>query len=540
MDLICYLHPGWALLIRPAPATRPWMDRTPESFAYRCLPLNIANAHGWEILNPTGFEAVWNGGTGADAVTVTPDAGAPPKALSLFGQGVLTFHVEGILRTPPGWDLWVTGSPNRFKDAIAPLSGVIESDWSPYTFTMNWRFTRPHVPVRFEAMEPFCFLFPVQRGAVEDFNPRYEPLESEAALQARFEEWSRSRDAFHERMKQAPPTAPSEQWQKHYFRGLATSGEALSEDHRTRLRAQPFDASAVPDMPVPPPKDPASPALPPAIDETARLRLALAKREWLLEATERQRDLAPAKAGIQRRQAVSSDDFLENHYALARPVILTDAMTDWPALKRWTPRYLKEQVGGRIIQYQEGSGPEAQTRSMAFDAFIDRIGADVPGELAYLTTYDAPANAHALAVLQEDIGSVEAVLDPKGAEPGGVMSISPAGTLTPLHHDIINTLVVQAVGRSRFKILPASEIGRLQNDSHVFSRITDLDDPDLNVAGDPSLAGARAYEFTLEPGEAVFLPFGWWRQVRALSFGVTLAYANFRWPNAAHRGYPAG
>ena len=54
MDLTCFLHPGWQPLIRPAPARRDWMDATPESFAYRCLPLDIANAHGWELLNQIG------------------------------------------------------------------------------------------------------------------------------------------------------------------------------------------------------------------------------------------------------------------------------------------------------------------------------------------------------------------------------------------------------------------------------------------------------------------------------------------------------
>ena len=104
MELIAYLHPGWAPLIRPAPAGRPWMDDTPEAFAYRCLPLNIANAHGWEVLNPYGFEAIWNGGPGVDAITIRPDAGAAPErlAVSLFGHGVMTFHIEAIVRTPPG------------------------------------------------------------------------------------------------------------------------------------------------------------------------------------------------------------------------------------------------------------------------------------------------------------------------------------------------------------------------------------------------------------------------------------------------------
>src|SRR5206468_2641323 len=109
------------------PATRGWMDRSPDSFAYRCLPLNIANAHGWEILAPCGFTAVWNGKLDIGAVTVTADDGARAEQLpiSLFGQGVLTFHIEGIFRTPPGWNLWVGGSPNRAKDGIAPLSGII-------------------------------------------------------------------------------------------------------------------------------------------------------------------------------------------------------------------------------------------------------------------------------------------------------------------------------------------------------------------------------------------------------------------------------
>ena len=139
MDLICYLHPAWRPLLRPAPATRAWMDATSEAFAYRCLPLNIANAHGWELVSPCGFEARWNGGALAGDVVIRLDPGADPAhaPVALFGQGVLTFHVEGIFRTPESWNLWVSGPPNQGKDGIAPLTGVIETDWSPYTFTMN-------------------------------------------------------------------------------------------------------------------------------------------------------------------------------------------------------------------------------------------------------------------------------------------------------------------------------------------------------------------------------------------------------------------
>jgi hypothetical protein len=45
------------------------------------------------------------------------------------------------------------------KDGIQPLVGLIETDWLPFPFTMNWIFTRPGT-VKFEKGEPFCFITP--------------------------------------------------------------------------------------------------------------------------------------------------------------------------------------------------------------------------------------------------------------------------------------------------------------------------------------------------------------------------------------------
>ena len=48
--------------LRPNAPTREWMDNTSQSYAYRCLPLNIANAHGWSFHLPFEVQAYWNGG----------------------------------------------------------------------------------------------------------------------------------------------------------------------------------------------------------------------------------------------------------------------------------------------------------------------------------------------------------------------------------------------------------------------------------------------------------------------------------------------
>jgi hypothetical protein len=561
VDLICYLHPGWLPLIRPAPATRTWMDATSESFAYRCLPLNIANAHGWELLSPCTFDAIWDGGTGTDAVTIDLAQGADPGRVpvSLFGHGVLTFHVEGIFRTPPGWDLWVSGSPNRAKDGIAPLTAIVETDWSPFTFTMNWQFTRPGQSVHFDAMEPICFMFPIQRGAIEAFQPKFEPLGADPATSERFAAWSRARDDFHRRLAALAPAAQADRWQKHYYRGVDVNDESLIADHRTKLHLLPFDRTATPQVAAAPDHDaprerPASAQKPSVAAqqsaassaELAAARLALAKREWLLETIERQRALVPALVAIDWRSGLSSEEFLERYYAQNRPVIIAGELDDWPALSRWTPEYVKATVGAEPVEFQGGRSlnpnfemfKEVHRREAPFDVFMDHILRPGAGNDAYLTAFNSARNVHSLSALQADIGELDKFLDYSAGGPKGMMWIGPAGTFTSLHHDLTNNFITQVVGRKQIKLMPAGEVGKLYNRNHVFSEITDIDAGEIDIERYGRLPELRIYDVVLQPGEILFTPIGWWHQVRALDFSITLTNTNFLWPNEAHATYP--
>ena len=246
VTLTCYVHEAWAPRIRPAGSKRQWMEDTQERYAYRCLPLTIANTHGWEILSPCTFAAIWRGGKGVEAVEIHAENGTPVHLVptSLFGHGTITFHVEGIFRTSPGWNLWVGGAPNAAKDGIAPLGGVIETDWSPYTFTMNWRFTRPNHVVRWEKDEPFCFFFPVQRGMLDAVQPEIKPLKDAPELDKAFTDWAQSRKMFQEHVRRTKPTASTDQWQKLYYRGVGPTEAPGAHDHQTKLHLAPFKTAA--------------------------------------------------------------------------------------------------------------------------------------------------------------------------------------------------------------------------------------------------------------------------------------------------------
>ena len=239
--LIAYGLPRQPLEIRPAPHERDWMDATDSRYAYRCLPLAIANAHGWEVLCTSGFSAWWNGDRASAGLTVTPDEAGHKPAVSHFGYGVLTFHLSAVFRTEPGYDLMVQGPINRPKDAIAPLSGLVETDWTSATFTMNWQFTRPNTVIRFEKGEPFCHIYPTRRGELEKIEPEVRPIEDDPQLKAEFDAWTASRANFLEGLRTPGSEAANAKWQKHYYRGHKLEGsEIAGDDHRTRIRLKPF------------------------------------------------------------------------------------------------------------------------------------------------------------------------------------------------------------------------------------------------------------------------------------------------------------
>jgi hypothetical protein len=161
MKLIAYFtDPGREFEIRPANQDRVWINKTPGRFAARCLPLLMANAHGWEILLKDRCEVTWNGGAGIDDLKVVTASGSDLYVGSHFGSGILTFRIHCLFRTEPSINLWICGPVNVFKDGVQPLSAVIESDWMPYTFTMNWRVTRAHETITFEKDEAICHIFP--------------------------------------------------------------------------------------------------------------------------------------------------------------------------------------------------------------------------------------------------------------------------------------------------------------------------------------------------------------------------------------------
>ncbi len=238
LALTAYLVNDRAPAIRPGKRRREWMERTRDRFAYRCLPLTIANQSGWDLLCPAPFAAIWNGGDSMHDLYIKSDDPAP-GAMSHFGHGVLTFEVSVLFRTAAGHNLWVKGPPNHPKDGISPLEGIVETDWSSTTFTMNWKLTRANHRVEFARGEPFCRILPYPRGYLDRFDTATVHINDAPDVRARYETWSEQRRQFNEDLKAGDRDARRAGWQKDYHHGRDSHGDRF-EEHEIKLRVKPF------------------------------------------------------------------------------------------------------------------------------------------------------------------------------------------------------------------------------------------------------------------------------------------------------------
>ena len=227
--------------IIPSEKKRKWMDDTWESFAYRCLPLTIANGFGWQFLNPCKLIASWNGKNYLNSVKVKYFPNTDQEkvysdfdyATSHFGSGVLTFTISCMFRTDLGHNLYVKGPTNHPKKRISPLEGIVETDWLPFTFTMNWIFTEPGEVV-FEKDEPFCQFFPIPRHYMESWTTEEKDIRDCPEENKNYDLWDASRRKYNSTLK-----TNGARGERDYMKGLYKDGVKF-EDHQIRIPVCPF------------------------------------------------------------------------------------------------------------------------------------------------------------------------------------------------------------------------------------------------------------------------------------------------------------
>jgi hypothetical protein len=238
--------------------------------------------------------------------------------------------------------------------------------------------------------------------------------------------------------------------------------------------------------------------------------------------------------GIEREENLGPEQFFRWYYAGNRPVILRGLMTGW---NHWTPDYLRWRCGGETVEVMSGRDSDAQyeinceshkTR-MTMDQFVGMVECAGETNDFYMVANNRSNGAGPLRALLDELPPFEGLLDPGRAAGDTVFFwFGPAGTKTPLHHDTMNILLAQVVGRKRITLIPSFETHLVYNHIGVYSQV-DCENPDPEQY--PLFAKASKFETVLEPGEVLFIPVGWWHQVRSLDVSISVSFTNFVAPN---------
>jgi hypothetical protein len=281
----------------------------------------------------------------------------------------------------------------------------------------------------------------------------------------------------------------------------------------------------------------------PLLDVCAELIHERSRYVDLLDTFERLSCLRGQSEEIERRIRVSHDEFFDRYYAANRPVVLSDAGAQWPALSAWTPEHLGDRFGNEIVEVQTDRRTEpvyhaflkGNTSTMKFQEYVEAVTQQEESPAIYLTANDGLFGRPAFRSLLGDIGPLPSYLE-EGALVGCAhFWFGPKGAVSPLHRDYVNVLMVQVLGRKRVKMIGPYQSPDVYNERSFYS-LVDAERPDL--ARFPRFAKVRLIETVLEPGEGLFIPVAWWHHVRSLDVTISVTFTNFRWPNVYRR--PAG
>jgi len=233
---------------------------------------------------------------------------------------------------------------------------------------------------------------------------------------------------------------------------------------------------------------------------------------------------------IEKTGIISDSDFKENYYKPGKPLVIKDLAKQWNAYHKWTWDYFKEVVGDKKVGIYNNTKSDAYTPINKADDYIrfgDYIDMVKKGPAEWRIFLFNIFN-HA-PQLQNDFTWPENLM--KGfVKRAPMLFIGGATSITHMHFDIdmSHILHTQFIGRKKILLFPYSEQHKLYRKPFEVLSLADFSNYHVNNGKPdygqfPALKLARGYETTLEHGETLFMPAGYWHHMEYLDSGFAMS-----------------
>ncbi|MEB3210755.1 MAG: cupin-like domain-containing protein [Leptolyngbyaceae bacterium] len=264
-------------------------------------------------------------------------------------------------------------------------------------------------------------------------------------------------------------------------------------------------------------------------------------------------DEASSKASSSRtvpRKSISELDdetFLHTFQRKGYPVVITEAVTPEP---EWNLDFLCEQIGDHPFlirqfgreRYQQNKrqwtsiGSGVESTSMSFREYAAAIqSGQAHAEDLYLAK--VPVTQTLLAE-NAQLTSLSTQLPLRWPVTDWNLWVGPSGHTTCLHYDPFDGVLAQLCGAKRIVLFPPSQLynlypfpmlNHLRYGAKLRSGYSQIYPDAIDDEAFPKarMAQAHCYEVTVNAGEMIFIPAGWWHEISTVGSGMVCSVNRF-------------
>ncbi|MDN3584165.1 cupin-like domain-containing protein [Mucilaginibacter flavus] len=222
---------------------------------------------------------------------------------------------------------------------------------------------------------------------------------------------------------------------------------------------------------------------------------------------------------------ISPEDFKKNYLDPRRPLVIKGLTKNWPAREKWTPEYLKEVVGKKVVPLYDNSKADpskpinSSATEMPFDDYMDLIRSQ-PTELRifFFNIFKQAPQLLNDIVLPKDLmgGFLESM-------PG--MFFGGSNSVTFLHYDIDLPHIFHTHfgGRKHVILFENKWKRRLYCIPNATYALEDYDVLNPDIKKFPALDGVEGTDVHLEHGDTLFMPTGYWHWMKYIDGSYSLS-----------------
>lgn len=230
--------------------------------------------------------------------------------------------------------------------------------------------------------------------------------------------------------------------------------------------------------------------------------------------------VGPERISLSRATFTHPDIATGAYLRGAMPVLIPAAASSWPAVAVWTPQHLAQSYGDLMISPSVDL-PDSEVpyryldkdyrRQMTVRDFVALMSSGNRCYIDQMSIEHYPGLAEGIRFGELKPENIKVIALWMGCN-----------TRSGLHYDYVDNLFVQVYGRKRAILVAPKDTLYLYpfGDNHTKSWVAP-EQPDL--ARHPSFAKATLFEATLDPGDVLFIPKGWWHYLASSEASISLS-----------------